>query len=301
MKYRALGRTGLQVSEVGLGCGGKFGFPETPDSEVRRVAEAALDLGVNFLDTGSNYGMGLSETRIGRLLSHRRKDFILATKCGSRLMPEPGGEPSVKRDFTFDGILSSIQDSLKRLQTDYVDLIQFHTAPEKALDPAGEALAALKEAKKRGYARFLGASCDGARALQAVALADLDAVQLSYNVATREPEKDVLPAALAAGKGVIVKEPVAHAFFMGLPRPGEDDNWQWPCWDGCQRLLFLRDLRSPKPVQAALRYVLDHPAVSTAIVSTVSLAHLRENATVSGMPSLETGLVKKIRAPFTVK
>ena len=301
MKYRPLGKTGLSVSEIGMGCGGKFGSPETPENEVQRVAEAALDLGINFLDTGSNYGMGLSETRIGRLLKHRRKDFILATKCGSRLMLEPGKEPDVKRDFTHDGILASIQDSLKRLQTDYVDLIQFHTAPEKALDPSGEALAALKEAKKRGYARFLGASCDGERALQAVALGELDCIQISYNVATQEPEEKVLPAALKAGTGVIVKEPAAHGFFMGLPRPGEDDNWQWPCWERCQRLLFLREIPSPEPVQAALRYVLDHPAVSTAIVSTVSLAHLRENAAVSGMPALDKGLVKKIRAPFTVK
>jgi aryl-alcohol dehydrogenase-like predicted oxidoreductase len=298
MKYHTLGNSGLKISEIGLGCGGKFGFPETSEKQVLEVTEAALDMGVNFLDTGSNYGLGLSETRIGKLLKHRRKDFILATKCGSRLVVEEHKEPTVTRDFTYDGILSSIQDSLKRLQTDYVDLIQFHTATEKALEKGGEALAALKEAQKRGYARFLGASCDGERALQAIALGELCSIQISYNVATQDPEEKVLPAALEAGMGVIVKEPVANAFFMGIPKPGADNAWQHPGWERCQRLTFLQQVTAPKPVQAALKYVLSHRAVTTAIVSTVTMAHLKDNVATVELPALEPALIKKIKEAF---
>ena len=299
MKYRTLGRTGLSVSEIGLGCGGKFAYPETPEEDVERVANAALDLGVNFLDTGSNYGLGVSETRIGRLLKGRRGDFLLATKCGSRLMLEPGKAPWVKRDFTYDGLIASVEDSLKRLQTDHVDLLQFHTATAAALEKNGEGLVALQEMKKRGYARFLGASCDGDIALQAIETGVLDAIQISFNVATQEPLEKILPAARKANIGVIVKEPLANVFFMRVPKPGADFAWQHACWERAQHFRFLQECVSPKPVQTALKFVLGSPGVSTAIVATVDRRHLDENVEVPNLPNLESAMVDRIRVAYS--
>lgn len=301
MKYRLLGKTGLQISEIGLGCGGKFSFPENSDTEILRTTNLALDAGVNFLDTGSNYGMGLSEIRIGKLLKHRRQNFYLATKCGSHLILEEGKEPTVKRDFSYDGLISSVQDSLKRLQTDYVDVLQFHTASAKALEKNGEALAALLEMKKRGYCRFLGASCDGERAIEAINTGILDCIQISFSVAAQDPLQKILPLALKANVGVIVKEPVANVFFMGIPKPGEDYAWQHPTWERSQSFLFLKDINKPKPVQAALQFVLANPAVTTAIVASITENHMKENIEVPDLPALDEKLMKNILNTFKVK
>ena len=294
MKYRKLGRTGLMISEIGLGCGGKFAFPETSDDEIVRATNLALDSGVNFLDTGSNYGLGHSEIRIGKLFKHRRKDFYLATKCGSHLILEEGKEPAVKRDFSYDGLISSVQDSLKRMQTDYVDLLQFHTATAKALEKDGEALAALLEMKKRGYCRYLGASCDGDRAIEAINTGILDCIQISFNVAAQEPIAKILPLAQKENIGVIVKEPVANVFFMGIPKPGEDYAWQHATWERCQKFLYLKDIAKPKPVQAALQFVLAQPAVTTAIVASVTADHMKGNLVVPDLPALDEKLMKRI-------
>jgi aryl-alcohol dehydrogenase-like predicted oxidoreductase len=238
--------------------------------------------------------MGLSETRIGRLLKHRRKDFYLATKCGSRVIFEEGKEPRGIRDFTYDGLIASVQDSLKRMQTDYVDVLQFHTATVKALETNGEALAALIEMKKRGYCRFLGASCDGERAIEAINTGILDCIQISFNLAAQDPIKKILPLAQKENIGVIIKEPVANVFFMGIPKPGEDYSWQYATWDRCQDFLFLKDIAKPKPVQAALQFVLAHAAVTTAIAASVTVEHMKDNLAVPDLPTLDEKLMKKI-------
>jgi aryl-alcohol dehydrogenase-like predicted oxidoreductase len=298
MKFRKLGKNGPLVSEIGLGCGGRFAGPETSEEQVGRALDRAIDLGINFLDTGSNYGGGLSERRLGRLLQGRRAKVILATKCGSRMMFEEGKPPYTKRDFTYDGLIRSTEDSLKRLSADHVDLLQFHSAPAQALVPGCESLAALLEMKKRGWTRFLGTSCDPARALQAIALGIFDCVQVSYNVVMQEVEAQVLPAALAAGVGVIVKEPIANAFFLGKPKPKEEDSWQWPCWEQSARYAFLKECTSPTPVQTALQFVLASPAVTTAIAASVEPRHIEENVAVSGMPPIDPAIQARIRTTF---
>ncbi|MBL8029554.1 MAG: aldo/keto reductase, partial [Fibrobacteres bacterium] len=182
MKTRTLGRTGLQVSEIGLGCGGKFGFTETSEEAAETILNHAIANGVNFFDTGSNYGQGLSEVRLGRYLKENRKKVILTTKCGSRLFGEVGKETYVKRDFTYQGLLTSAEESLKRLKTDYVDLMQLHTAPADAIKPDSEAMAALKEMQKRGMTRFIGASCDIGRGIDIINIGILDTIQVSFNI-----------------------------------------------------------------------------------------------------------------------
>ena len=299
MKYRTLGKTGLKVSEIGLGCGGRIGAPDLPESDAEKIFSQALDSGINFLDTGSNYQRGNSELRMGRLLKGRRKDFILATKCGSRMMFEPGKEPSVKRDFTYDGLIKSTEDSLKRLQTDYVDLLQLHTAVKEALVPGSEAIQALLEMKKRGMTRFIGTSNDGERALQMISLGVFDSLQTSYNVVMQEAAADVLPAALKAGIGVIIKEPAANAFFLDRPKPDEDYAYQIPCWERARNFSYLGEFSSPAPVQIALKFVLEHPAVTTAIVATVNPKHLAENVGTSEIKALDPALVKRLRETYS--
>jgi len=294
MKYRRLGKTGLMVSAIGLGAGGRIGAVETDEAAAGKQLNLALDLGINFIDTGSNYGMGRSERRIGRYLKHRRKDFFLATKCGSRLIERGGEGVDVKRDFSKEGIIGCVEESLRRLQTGYVDLIQLHTPPQEALAPDSETVNALKRLKARGLARHIGISADGPKALLAVESGVFDTVQLSYNIVSQEAEAEVLPALQKAGMGVIVKEPAANAFYLGRPRPGEDYSYQMPAWERAQHFRFLAGFTRPSAVDIALRFVLDHPAVSTAIPATVNPGHLRDNARVPDLPRLDPGLLSKI-------
>jgi aryl-alcohol dehydrogenase-like predicted oxidoreductase len=298
MKYRSLGKTGLNVSEIGMGCGGRFGSSGLHDEEAENILNRALDLGVNFLDTGSNYGGGLSEIRLGKFLKKRRKEVILATKCGSRMMFEPGKEPYVKRDFTFEGLIKSTEDSLKRLRADDVDLLQLHTAVKEALIPGSEAIAALLEMKKRGMTRFIGTSNDGERALQMISLGAFDTLQASYNIVMQEAAQNVLPAALKAGLGVIVKEPAANALFLDRPRPEEDYAYQVPCWERARNFGFLKAYTSPTPVQIALKFVLENLAVSTVIVATVNPVHLEENAKTPDIASLDPSLAARLRETY---
>jgi aryl-alcohol dehydrogenase-like predicted oxidoreductase len=293
MKYRTLGKTGLKVSEIGQGAGGKIGFPDFPDQEAQKQFNLALDLGINFIDTGSNYSMGNSEKRIGQFLKQRRQEFILATKCGSFVVEENGAGVDVKRDFSYKGIIQSVEDSLRRLQSDYVDIIQFHTAPAKILEQGHEAIEALLAVQKAGKARFIGLSAGCENALKAIDLGVFDTLQITYNVVQQEAD-EVIHKAARSGLGVIIKEPLANCFFINREKPSEDYAYQIPTWEKAERFAFLAEYGKEKAVQNALRFVLDHPGVSVAIPSMARADHLRVNLGVSEMVGLDKDINEKI-------
>src|SRR2546427_999141 len=191
MKKRRLGRTGLEVSEIGFGAleiGRAWGLPVEGDfavpseKEAQAALERALALGVNFIDTAPAYV--LSEERIGRLLKHRRKEFYLATKCGEYF----DGYDS-QYDFSTAATLKFIESSLERLQTDYLDLVQIHCGPDEVETiRRGEALEGMLRAKRHGKARWVGASCDVDGATVALEMPAYDALQLPYNLLDRRIE-----------------------------------------------------------------------------------------------------------------
>ena len=150
MEKRALGQTDMQVSVLGFG-GAEIGFEGAPAETVSRLLTDALDAGLNVIDTAECYID--SEELIGQAASGRRKDFHLFSKCG-----HPGGMGT--EDWTREGLLKSIQRSLKRLRTDRLDLIQLHSCSDDELRK-GEVIEALEEARRRGYARYIGYSGDG--------------------------------------------------------------------------------------------------------------------------------------------
>lgn len=214
MKLRYLGKTGMQVSLVGLGCNNFTGRIDAQAS--KKVIHKALDLGITFFDTADKYGVDAgSETVIGDSLGDRRKDVVLATKWGL-----PIGSDMTRRGSSRRYIMSAVEDSLKRLKTDWIDLYQAHV-----LDPATpveETLRALDDLIHQGKVRYIGCSSFPSwRVVEALwtskhlGLNPFVSCQDHYNLITRDIERDLLPAAQQYGMGLLPYYPLANGALSG--------------------------------------------------------------------------------------
>ncbi|MCX7625648.1 MAG: aldo/keto reductase [Candidatus Sumerlaeaceae bacterium] len=266
IETRKFGKTDMEVSVLGFG-GAEIGFEEAPQTDVDKLLNEALDAGLNVIDTAECYPN--SEEKIGRAVAHRRKDFFLFTKCGHF----DGRTP----DWTKASLLASIERSLKRLQMEYVDLVQLHSCPLEVLQ-AGEAIEALEEAQRRGYTRYIGYSGDGQAALYAVMCNRFDALEISVNVADQEAIDLVLPRARERQIGVIAKRPVANAAWRyGNSPPSEPYHTVY--WERLRQLDYpFTHLPLSEAVAVALRFTLSQPGVHTAIVGTKKPGRWLENA-----------------------
>src|SRR3954453_4765782 len=194
METRQFGKTDMQVSVLGFG-GAEIGFEGASPEVVSRLLDDALDAGLNVIDTAECYLD--SEELIGQAVSRRRHDFHLFTKCGH---PEnPGVE-----DWRPESLLASIERSLRRLRTDRVDLVQLHSCSEAELRK-GDVIAALQQARAKGYTRYIGYSGDGDAARYAVECGAFDTLQISVSVLDQEAIDRVLPLAKERNMGVIAK------------------------------------------------------------------------------------------------
>jgi aryl-alcohol dehydrogenase-like predicted oxidoreductase len=207
LPHRTLGRTGVSVSILAFGCGSRF--LAYPEAQASAVLERAISLGIDYLDTAIEYGDGQSETRVGRVMATRRKDVFLATKV-------PG------RARTRDAALREVEASLKRLQTDHVDLLHVHSLGMEddlaKIEAKGGALEALYELREQKVARFIGITShtDGAVMAKAIARNDIDCVQMAMNPARANRfEELALPAANAKNLGVILMKVTAQEKLLG--------------------------------------------------------------------------------------
>jgi len=284
MERRRLGRTGLEVSVLGFG-GSEIGFERTEPGTVQRLLDEALDAGLNVIDTAECYGD--SESLIGRAVAGRRRDYHLFTKCGHY-------EGSGRDDWRPASLEKSITRSLERLRTDHVDLLQLHTCSEEELR-RGDVLEVLERARERGQARFLGYSGDNAAARYAVDCGRFDVLQTSINVADHEPLTLTLPAARAAGLGVIAKRPIANAAWRSGARPA--NAYAHVYWDRLQRLRYDFLARPvPESIGVALRFTASLPGVHTLIVGSTRPGRWRENAALMATGALPAADIDAIRA-----
>jgi aryl-alcohol dehydrogenase-like predicted oxidoreductase len=287
MERRLLGATGMAVSPLGFG-GAEIGFEDPGLAAVERLLGAALDAGLNVIDTAECYSAGTeesaSETRIGQAVGHRRDDFFLFTKLGhAALLPGEHWEPAVLR--------ASIDRSLKRLRTDCVDLLQLHSCSEDLLR-AGEVIEVLREARAAGKTRFIGYSGDSAPARYAVACGAFDTLQTSVNVADQECFDLTLPLCAERGMGVIAKRPIANAAFL-FDAPRSD--YSRPYWERLQALAYPW-LKSADALRTALRFTLAAPAVGVAIVGTANPERWVSNAALLSEGPLPEAEFAAIRA-----
>jgi len=287
MERRTLGNTGMSASVLGFG-GSEIGYGRVPEPEVAQILGAALDAGLNVIDTAECYLD--SEEKIGATVSHRRGEFLLFTKVGHA----EGYGP--KEDWSAPGIAWSIERSLKRLRTDRLDLVQLHSCDLEILRRNDfECVRALEEAKRQGKTRFIGYSGDGATALAAIRTGRFDVLQTSVNVADQQVLDAVLPEAAARGMGVIAKRPIANAAWLKASVPEGD--YSRPYWERLRELSYPW-LSGParEAVAKALRFTLSQPGVHTAIVGTSKPGRWQENAALLGAGLLPTGEIEAIRA-----
>jgi len=302
MEYRTLGKTGLRVSAVGLGTmvhAGHFG--PTRDEDSLAAIDAALDLGVNFIDTSDAYGAGYSETLLGKALKGRRDKVILATKGGNFMVGPNRG----KTDFSAAHIGRVMDESLQRLQTDYVDLYQLHN-PNVEVIRNGEVWELLERRRKEGKIRHYGVSINNVEeALAAIEGGRSATIQLEYNLLIQEPADKIFPLAQKENVGIIVRVPLRRGLLSGKLKPEDQQRFQGDDvrarnfagnifkeqLDKVDRLRFLE-----KPgrslAQAAIAFCVAHPAVSTVIPGGRNARQARENTAAAETPLSQEELRK---------
>jgi hypothetical protein len=283
MEQRAFGNTGMKVSSLGFG-GAEIGYEGVPLATVHDILNAALDAGLNVIDTAECYPG--SEELIGRAVGHRRKDYWLFTKCGHAAgfdLP----------DWDVRLLERSIDRSLRLLRTDYIDLVQLHSCSEELLRK-GDVIAVLQKARDAGKTRFIGYSGDGPAARHAVECGAFASLQTSVSVADQEAIDLTLPLAMAKGLGVIAKRPVANAAWRTGKKP--DSEYHYVYWDRLRTLDYpwLKGEVSAA-VATALRFTLSVPGVSTAIVGTTKPERWQQNAAVVGQGPLSAAEFQAIR------
>ena len=256
---QTLGRTGLRVTQLGYGAMELRGAPrarEISDEQAEQILRAVLDSGINYIDTSIDYG--LSEERIGRFISGRRDEFFLASKCGCLAQPAApptttGPSPHV---FTRDNVVAGVEQSLRRLQTDHLDVVQFHASPSKQVLEEEGALDALLELQRQGKVRFIGMSGTLPNLPEQIQMGVFDVFQIPYSAVQTEHE-ELISKAAAAGAGTVIRGGAAKGAWDGSVL---DD-----LLDGASRTEFI------------LRYTLSHPDLHTTIVGTANPAHLQAN------------------------
>jgi len=275
-----LGRTGLEVTKLGYGAmeirGPRVwhGRPVT-DEQAGRILNAVLDSGINFIDTSYDYGR--SEEFIGKFISHRRQEYILATKCGCSLV-DCGDHDDTPHVWTRENLLHNIDTSLARMKTDYIDVWQLH-GPTVQQAEEGRLVEVLKEIQATGKVRWIGISSYLPHLPAYIDSGDFDTFQIPYSALEREHEALIAKAA-EGGAGIILRGGVAQ----GEPGVGRGLSDRWTNWEkaGLDDLLEEGETRTG----FLLRFTLSNPGLSTTIVGTMRPEHLSENVKVAAQGPL---------------
>lgn len=288
MKYHPLGTTDLSVSAVGLGTwsmGGRW-WGDVDDSESVATIHKALDLGINFIDTADIYGFGHSEKLLGQALAERRKEVVIATKVGLRW----NNKGKIRNDLSRSYILQQIDESLARLNTDYIDLYQVHWPdPNTSVE---ETMTALTQCVDAGKVRYLGASNLTVEQLAKYRkYGDIVSLQPPLNLFERQAELQLLPTCLRENVGVLVYSPLCRGLLSGKFKSGheidEPVRKRDPFFSGST---FEKNLRivehlnklageyKKSVAQLALAWVLTHSAVRVALCGARKSEQIAESA-----------------------
>ena len=268
MEKKTLGRTGIEVTRLGLGLA-EISRQEQRGRETADAAHVlnlALDIGINFLDTAPCYAS--TEELLGSAVSHRRDEFFLASKCGHAVDTDA-------EEWTAELIAESVDRSLRRLNTDYLDILQLHSCKLDVLK-RGEVIQAVSNARDQGKTRFIGYSGDNEAALWAAASGIFDTLQTSFNLVDQSARRGLLAAARAAEMGVIIKRPVANGAW------GRADSPYSYADEYFRRAQIMRETgpiqgEPEDPILLAFGFLFAHDEVDTAIAGTHNAAHLRAN------------------------
>jgi aryl-alcohol dehydrogenase-like predicted oxidoreductase len=291
---RTLGRTGADVTILSYGAmelRGQPRGPEIADEDAGRLLNRVLDGGINLIDTSPDYGR--SEELIGTYLSGRRDEFFLASKCGCPLNPPADATPPYAHDYTPGNVRADVEQSLRRLRTDRLDLVQVHMSPSRATLAENHTVETLQELQAEGKLRFIGMSGILPNLPDHLAMGVFDVFQIPYSAVQRDHEELITEAA-DAGAGTFIRGGAARG------AASEDKNWQvgplsqqaglgqrnWET-SGIASLVREAGLTS---MEFVLRFTLSHPGLSTTIVGTANPAHLAGNIAIAEQGPLPADL-----------
>ncbi len=302
---RALGHTGADVTILGYGAMELRGLPRGPevtDEDAGRLLNAVLDGGINLIDTSPDYGR--SEELIGTHLAHRRDEFFLASKCGCLIEPPADTPPPYPHDYSQANVRAAVEQSLRRLRTDRLDLVQVHMSPSRATLEENRTVEMLKKLQAEGKVRFIGMSGILPNLPDHLAMNVFDVFQIPYSAVQRDHEHLITEAA-DKGAGTLIRGGAARG------AASEEKNWtvgpltQQPGvgqrnWEtsGIEDLI---DQAGIDRQEFILRFTLSHPGLSTTIVGTANPAHLASNIATAGKgplpPDLYEEAKKRLPAP----
>lgn len=306
MEYRRMGRSGLKVSEICLGTM-TFGR-STDEAESKRIVDMALDTGVNFFDTADGYADGESEVLLGKALKDRRREAVVASKFFNPMGPGPN-DSGMSRVH----IMQAVEDSLRRLQMDYIDIYYIHHVDTQT--PLEEMLRALDDLVHHGKVRYAACSnYEAWRLMEAMGISDshgwsrFECYQPQYSLVVRDIEEEIIPVCQLKGLGVVVWSPLAGGFLTGKYKPGQrtlegsrsEEGWAYPSRyfapnadETLQTLLDVAQEVGKTPAQVAARWTLEQPAVTSTIVGARTLDQFKDNLGASGW-SLEGDALQRL-------
>jgi aryl-alcohol dehydrogenase-like predicted oxidoreductase len=301
---RTLGRTGANVTILSYGAMELRGQPRGPqitDEDAGRLLNAILDGGINLIDTSPDYGR--SEELIGAYVSQRREEFFLASKCGCPIDPPADAPPPYPHDYSERNVRANVEQSLRRLRTDRLDLVQVHMSPAAATLAENHTVETLTELQAEGKIRFIGMSGILPNLQDHLAMKVFDAFQIPYSAVQRDHE-DVITEAADRGAGTLIRGGAARG------AASEEKNWQigpltqqpgvgqrnWET-SGIEDLLAEAGIGK---MEFILRFTLSHPSLSTTIVGTSSLDHLNSNIAIAEKGPLPADLYEEAKKRLPV-
>ncbi len=312
MQYRKLGKTELQVSEIGFGAWGIGGemWQGSDDDESIQALHAAIDEGVTLIDTALAYGDGHSERLISDVLKDRSEEITVATKIPPKNWKWPARENvPISEVFPPEYIIECTEKSLRNLKVDCIDVHQLHVWHDNFMEQSGwqDAVAKLKEEEK---IRFFGVSVNDHQPQNAIKVVEqriADTVQVIYNIFDQSPENDLFPACIQNNTGVIVRVPFDEGGLTGKITPDTtfpERDWRnryfrgdrkQQVWERVQKLEKLLGNEAQTLPELALRFCLSHPAVSTVIPGMRTVKNVRANCAVSDGRLLSDELRNKLK------
>ncbi len=311
MKYRTLGRTGIEVSEIGYGAWGIGGIQWTGggDEEARGALNLAIDNGLNFIDTALAYGDGHSERLAGEVARSRKERIYIATKVPPKNREWPARDVPLRQVFPRDYIIECTEQSLRNLGVETIDLQQLHVWHDNWTDES-EWIDALLKLREQGKVRYFGLSLNDYQpwnAIKALRQGHIDAVQVIYNIFEQAPEDQLYLVCRELNVGVIARVPFDEGGLTGAIRPDtvfpRDDFRSWffrgdrkqKVFDRVEKLKGLLGDEAASLPELALRYTLSHAAVNTVIPGMRTGNHVAANTSYSDGRRLSPGMLSRLK------
>ncbi len=292
MQYSKLGKSDLKVSRIGFGCMSLTG--NTRDNEL--IVHKAIDSGINYFDTADLYEHGENEIRIGALLKLKRDQVVIATKVGNQYRADGNGwDWNPKKEY----IITAVEGSLKRLQTDYIDLYQLHGGTIE--DPIGETIEAFELLKEQGKIRFYGISSIRPNVIREyVKQSGIVSVMMQYSMLDRRPEESCLELLKKNEIGVLGRGSIAQGLLADKPAAAY---LNWSAGQVAHAAAIVRSItkENSSPAQTAIRFVLQHQALSSAVMGIRTLTQLEDIAAVADFPPLSTEEMDLLRHALTTQ